>query len=556
MISLRSYFKISLLLFSCGQVFLDIHAAESSQTASSQAGVSFIPGKDSYAALNSDPNNPFVLSVGTSMSQTHQTSNTANSEFIRKKFNEIIKRMNPVSDSEIQAAADWLQHKDRIGYTLLALHNYFCHQEHIIFPAALSPSYDAVIINRMLRDVAKNSPHVDELTLAHCPFQYCDDYGCQDRACDAGVTQIRSQKSPLFTVEHQRAMVRQIESLGINSQRGNASGSLPSCRLSLEAADVLQEGSDDFDEEKLKRQANFIRDLGNPMLFGHHYANPAVKPNLFEDKKDADWFAKYCAKIIEKSPQITHMCPISQPIAFAYKTRKQQLSPFENNISESEYLQNITDAQVKAAVAMKKINPKLKVLMSHQWKLMKPKHNSLADPRYLLELGIAKIAHKMYNQQFVDLMSPHSNKFDGIALSLYPPVFFDLWRPEGSNTGGVIDAEGALETIIEVSEAFPGKDIYIVETGCNTKDPQKKRDFIDMTLAACKAARNKGIPVKGVYFWGITNDKEFYFEWNSAPGSTNFAPFDGLDPENPEASINEAGRYIQNILKDSSLSKK
>lgn len=550
MASLRYYFKIGLWLFVFGHGFVEIQAAVQSQSAVTQEGALFTPGKDTYTALNTDPNNPFVLSVGTSMSQTHQTANTANPEFIRKKFNDIIKQMNPVTDSEIQAAADWLQHKERIWYTLLALHNYFCHRDHAIFPATLSPENNVEVINRMLCNVAKNSLNVSELTLTNCPFPYCDDNGCQHRACDAQVTQISTKDVPLFSPQHKKAMVRQIESLGINRQHGYTAKSLPNCRLSLEACDVLKAGSDEIDAEKLAQQASFIRDLGNPMLFGHHYANPAVKPNLFEDSNDADWFAHYCASIIQASPQVTHMCPISQPIAFAYKTRKQMLSPFESNVSQDQYLKNITDAQVKAAIAMKKVNPRLKVLISHQWKLMKPKHNSLVDPRYLLEAGIAKIAHRIYNQPFVDLMTPHVDKFDGIALSLYPPMYFDLWRPEGSNTGGVIDIDGALETIVEVSKAFPGKDIYIVETGCNTKDPQKKKDFIDMTLAVCKMARDQGISVKGVYFWGTTNDPEFYFEWNSAAGSTNFAPFDRLDLNDPEASINEAGRHIQDILSD------
>ena len=155
---------------------------------------------------------------------------------------------------------------------------------------------------------------------------------------------------------------------------------------------------------------------------------------------------------------------------------------------------------------------------------------------------------KTYNGTFVRLIKPFEKHFDGIALSIYPPIHFNLWNPEGSNCSGIIDAKSTLEAIVATSKAFPGKDIYITETGCNTPNPQTKKDFIDMTLYACKLARDKGIPVKGIYFWGHTNDPLFYSEWNSAPGTTHFAPFDTLETTNPTASINASGIHIKEII--------
>ncbi|MBP9765512.1 hypothetical protein KBD08_04220, partial [Candidatus Babeliales bacterium] len=378
-------------------------------------------------------------------------------------------------------------------------------------------------------------PTTQCLTLTACP------------EC-GGALQILPNKTPKFTPEYQQAMITQLRDLRVDDQIGCKIANMPNVRVSLEASDVLQEGLDVIDPIKLDAQAQFIQSIGNPMLFFHHYSNPLSKSDLFNNSQDIDWFANYCAQVIKKSPQVTHVCPISQPVGFAFRVTSQSLPPFTITTDKKKYLQNIADAQAAAAKAMKAVKPDVKVLMSHQWKLMKPKHSYL-DPRYYLEAGVCKIAHSMYNQAFVNLMKPHIDLFDGIALSLYPPVYFNGWKPEADNCGGIIDEKSALETIVEVRKAFPDKDIYIVETGCNTQDPAKKIEFIDMTLRVCQAARDQGIPVKSVYFWGLTNDPNFYSEWNMAPGSTNFGPFDKLELENPTRSINAAGKHMQKILK-------
>lgn len=496
-------------------------------------------GRQLYEQLNSDPKNPFALSVGTSMSQTHQGENTANTSFAGKKMHAMIKKNNDLATtSGRQKASAWLKHKDRIWYALRSLPRYVCDKGHGIDPTSLNPETDAAKVDALLDAVVQASADMDAsgLKLKHCPF------------CSSAVSAIAKSEA-LLTPVHKQALIAQMHSLHVHQQKGCVDGSLPDSRLSLEASDILKSGTDEIDEQKLQEQADFIRRAGNPLLFFHHYSNPAVKPNLFSDEKDADWFARYCAKVLEKSPHITHVCPISQPVGFGFRVARQTLPPFELAVDKKQYLKNMVQAHVKAAVAMRAVNPKVKILVSHQWKLMKPKHNSLKDPRYLVEKLIGSIADSMYNQEFVNLVKPYADTFDGIALSLYPPVYFNLWEAQGNNSSGALDEAAALEAIVETHNAFPDKDIYIVETGCNTQDSDKKREFIDMTLRVCKKARELGIAVKGVDFWGVTNDPVYYSEWGAAPGSTNFGPFDALDPDDPLQSINAAGKYIQDILK-------
>jgi len=488
----------------------------------------FPSGKETYKALNQDLDNPFIVSFGTSMSQTECTSNTVHPDFISSQLQKIAQQQ-----TDPQA---WLGHSGRIWYVLKSLPAATCSDcKKTTDPEKINLETDATIIEYIIKNIAKNKS-ARFLTMTKCPH-------CKH----AKTLSFATKEIPAFTQAHKQAMAYQYNYLNLQSQQGCKS--LPAYRMSLEACDVLKDCSIEIDPTKLKAQADFLATFqGNIVAFAHHYSNPQAIPNLFEQTHHIAWFADYCAQLVQSCPQITHICPISQPTAFCLRvSRNNDLPPFSSKIDQEQFLQNMTQAQVQASIAMKKINPNIKVLVSHQWKPMKTVHTP-TDPRYFIEKFVSKIAHNMYNGTFIRLIKPFEKYFDGIALSIYPPIRFNLWKPQGSNCADNIDAKSALEAIIATSKAFPGKDIYITETGCNTANPQTKKDFIDMTLMVCKLARDKGIPVKGVYFWGHTNDPLFYTEWNSAPGTTHFGPFDKLDPANPIASINASGLYIKEII--------
>lgn len=480
----------------------------------------------SYAKLNENTANPFVVSIGTSRSQTGDSESTAHPDYIRQQLQTLAKKNdNP---------RNYLSHPDRIGYVLKVLPVIscsHCHQQ--TNPAKLT---EQTLIDGLLDNVAENKD-ANKLTITKCPH-------CHNTSI---VEQPRKQN--ILTPAHQQAMIDQLTCLGVKNQPACATQGLPSYRISLEACDVLAQNSCKVDPKKLQDQAHFLQKLGNgnSIIFAHHYANPQSKPNLFENKEDAEWFANYCAQLIAASPQITHACPISQPVAFCHRVTRGTLPPFTCSVSKDEYLENITQAQVLACKKMKAVNPNLKVLISHQHKPFKPMHGYL-DPRTALEWLVCKIADRMYNGDFIKMLTPHQEHFDGIALSIYSAVQFNLWAPVGSNCGANFSLDNAVECIMHMHNAFPNKEIWIVETGCNSTDPETKKAFIDMTLHACVIAREQGANVKGVYFWGQTNDPEYYSEWNMVPGSTNFGPFDKLDTTNPSGSINPAGLYLQEIL--------
>jgi len=497
--------------------FVLINAQDTSNSSS-------FDGKKAYEYLMHDRSMPFAMGIGTSLSQTHISDNTVNPEFIRKKMLEIAKKMS------LEEGKKWLTAENRVWYLLRSMPQYTCKNGHIINVTLLDSSFKKLALDDILYDfIVKN-----ELRLETCPV-------CQEKI------QFQTEQQNLFTTEMQDSLVSLIHDLNVDIA---ATSKMPNARLSIEIADVLKKGTIEIDETKLNSLVSFINKIGNPMIFLHHYANPAVLPNLFEKKEHAEWFADICQKIIEKLPNITHVCPVSQPTGFIFRvTRNQDLPPFEYTIDQDQLLDNIMASCALAGEKMKAIRriqagAELKVLVSHQWKIMTPKHTSYLDPRYGLELLVTTIADKMYNGKFVNAVQPYISNFDGIALSVYPALKFDMWTPEGSNIAGTVDYEGSMSSILEANKAFPDKDIYIVEAGCNNVNPEIKKNYIDMMLSVCVHARQKQIPVKSLYFWGITNDPDFYMEWNTAKGTTYFGPYDGMSI----SSINQAGQYIKEII--------
>jgi hypothetical protein len=469
--------------------------------------------------------NPFTMSVGTSMSQTHVTDNTTNPRFIRKKLYEISQKKGK------EKAKSWLKAKNVYWYLLRSMPKYGCINGHEIHAGQIA---DEIIVNKLLDDIVN---HLDDndFILTQCPI------------CDSDKIGIVKEEEDLFDEVMENKLVGLIKNLGVDLQIENG---LPNARLSIEISDILKIGTTEVDENKLDRMVKFINKIGNPMLFFHHYANPRVLSNLFEEQKDIFWFSDICTKIIAKLPNITHVCPISQPIGFVFRVTREDLPPFEYNKKRDEIVENMIKACAQASIEMKNVRlsqggKKLNVLISHQWKIMKAKHKNITDIRYAIELLVTTIADNKYNGLFVKHVKPYIDKFDGIALSVYPALQFDMWKAEGSNIGGDIDYEGSIDAVVETSKAFPGKDIYIVEAGCNTDDSGLKKKYIDMMICVCKRARDAAIPVKALYFWGITNHSDFYMEWNSRKGSTYFGAYDTMEL----SSINASGEYIQKILK-------
>ncbi len=476
----------------------------------------FPPAAQTFKELNAHPSDPFLMSIGTSMSQMEHTDNILHPEYVSKLlYKKFHQQKNP---------GQWLM--DRWGYVVAATPDIFCNQCQTTTSLQNITATDPKI--KKILAILINNKNATSLQLSKCP------------ECKSDNIIQQPQTLHVFTDTKQNQLAQQLRTLKVDQQP--AAKNIPSYRLSIELADIIDHDGT-LNPKKLQSQATRIQQLRNPLLFMHHYTNPQCKPHLFEHADDATWFAQQCAEIVKASPGLTHVCPISQIMGFGLQvSRQKMLPPFSCNIDQNLFLQNIVNAQVAASAAMKKINPNLKVLVSHQWKPMKPQHNSTNDPRYPLEYLVCSIADRMYNQKFVQLMQPYLDSFDGIALSVYPALYFNGITPCGNNCSGTLDPQAALEAIVQTNKAFPNKDIYIVETGCNSSDSVVKKQFVDMTLYVCKLARDIGIPVKACYFWGHTN--ESYFEWNKLPNTSHFGAFESFTPE----SINEYGKYLQGIL--------
>jgi hypothetical protein len=493
--------------------------------------------KQHFQELNQEA--PFVVSFGVAKSQIHDSNNTINPIFVAEQLQKMAQKAKD--------AYKFLMHPEHIGYLLCALSIYKCTNcNKVIDPRTLNPKNELAQpqIEKIVKELCNNL-HEKTLTLKTCPL------------CETGLLEKLSPEFMKFTEEHKQAMRAQIDWLGVTNQLACTKFKFPNYRFDVELSDMCdQEGN--IDQEKLNIEAKFVKELSNPFLFAHHYTNPLCKPDLFENQETVHWFVNTVAQVVDRMDNITHFCPISQPTAFANRIYRATLPPFEpcdKTVNLNTYLENITAAQklvcqkIKSNRIAKGLAP-LKVFMSHQWKIFRPQH-SFTSPWYLLEKLICNIANSKYNGAFVKMFSECRDLFDGIALSVYPCVKFNGWIPNGDNCAGAYSEEDAFDTIMAVHTQFPEKEIFIVETGCNTNDPEIKEGFIDMTLRVCKRARAMGAKISGVYFWGHANGSS-YREWNIVPTPENkpcFGPFETLDPKiQPQLAANPAGLCLKRLL--------
>jgi len=468
---------------------------------------------------------PFTIgpSFGLSQTQYHTAPTIYNPGHMQRLlYKEASKKQNPLR---------WLQKQKWYALTSLpAIHCKNC-QKKISFDNL--NTLDETTQQHLLQNLADNMQD-EAYTITQCPY------------CSSNNVTTKPQSFPAFTPKHQDALVKQVQNLNVFKQLDNKE-QLPVCRISLEISDLLKEGSDQIDYQKLANISKLLKKLKNPLVFIHHSTNPVVKPYLFDNKEDIDWFAHLCQEIIKACPTITHVCPINQPMSFALRVPRSMQPPFSTSLQRYEYINNLAEAQKQATLAMKKVRPNIKVLVSHQWKPFSSKHGFF-DYRYILEKVASSIAHKMYNHRFIKTFQDQKDLFDGIALSIYPRLHCDGKTIVGDNCSGIIDPIATINIVMQVHETYPDKPIYIVETGCNSTDPEHKKSFVDMTLHVCRIAHDMNIPVKTCFFWGLTNDMNFYREWNKAPGSTNFGFYETLNPDNPISSINPYGNYLKSVI--------
>jgi len=483
----------------------------------------FPSAQQTYQKLNQTGD--FAFSCGTSMSQTNPASkNTMHPSFILTQMQKLaFQQSNPRA---------WLASPERIWYLLNALPDITCQKCNVTLRSnTFDLTTDQKIISAILDDLAKH-PLASTLKISKCPL------------CSGAVT-LTPKDVPAFTDTQKNQMVQLVDTLGVKNQIGCRSGTLPTYRLSVEMSDVLQDnGSGELDTAKLQQEALWLQQFGNVLAFLSHYTLPLDILDLFETEKGIESFARYAQEFTKANPNITYICPISQPIAFSFRmARQQNLPPFTSNVTQIKLFQNLIKAHVASHAKIKAINPNVKVLVCHQWKPMLPYHNA-TDPRYYLEKLVCTIANRMYNKSFVDELKKHTNSFDGIALSVYPPIYFNMWVPCGNNCNGAIDAASSLDSIMQMHKAFPDKEIIVAETGCNSADPDTQRKYMDMILYVCDQAREQGAPVNGCFMWTTTNDDKYYREWNTKQGSSNFGMFDTMDA----ASINAAGAYLKDAI--------
>lgn len=492
--------------------------------------MNYQPANVSYQRLNSGGKR-FNVGPGIGMPQT--VYNTAPTIYNPDDMKYLLYHM--LKDMKDSEQFTWLKSQEWYALTCLPVitcQNPACSKT-INFDTIKDLEYKQ--INLMLQNMINTIGTPEDLgyiTVTKCP--YC-----------GGKIKLTPQQYKELTPAKQKDLAVEFLQLGVAKQFAGTQ-QLPTCRVSIDLGTILQDGTTYIDYDKLKELAQFIANLINPLLFIHHYANPAMMPNLFEHESDIAWFANICAEVARACPNVTHICPISQPMGMIEKVSRGMQPPYRltKGITKAQYSKNIVDAQVQASVEIKRVRPEVKVLLSHQFKQLIPAHYPVTY-KYASEFLFTRAGDYVYNQGFIKAFKPYEQYFDGIALSVYPAAIVDTWGVHSNvNLSGMIDPHAALDAVVRTNSAFPDKDIYIVEAGCNSDNPSEKQQYVDMVLHVCDIASYMQIPVKTCFFWSLTDDMNFYREWNQRPGSTYFGFYRTIDP----VTIKPEGRYLQQVI--------
>ncbi|GEE00758.1 putative glycosyl hydrolase (beta-glucosidase) [Gordonia spumicola] len=112
------------------------------------------------------------------------------------------------------------------------------------------------------------------------------------------------------------------------------------------------------------------------------------------------------------------------------------------------------------------------------------------------------------------------DKLDYIAFNSYyslSPAEPAIWTITSDKWKASVAADGIYYAFRDYSERFPGKPLYVVETGMPTEggkvrpDGYKREDHLRDLVYWTQRARNDGINVMGFNYWSLTDN----YEWGS-----------------------------------------
>ncbi len=323
-------------------------------------------------------------------------------------------------------------------------------------------------------------------------------------------------------------------------------------RFSVEWARIEPEEGK-FDEKEIEHYKKMIqaaRDRGlKTFVTLHHFTNPLwfAKKGGWISPMAPDYFAKYakkCAK--EFGDSIDFYMTINEPQVLVLQSYVRGMwPPNKTNPFYSFFAQIIMMlSHRKAYDAIKSVNKKYKVgIVKHiAW------YESRTHKFHWIDKIACRILYFLNNEFF---LWPLGKKNDFIGLNYYftnrlKHLKVDNPNDKLSDLTWWVNALG-LEDVLLTLRKYKVP-IYITENGIADSKDALREEFLRDMLTAAHRAIEKGVPLKGYFYWSLIDNYEWHHGFWPRFGLVHIKRHHNLDRE-----IRPSGYYYGEICKENAV---
>lgn len=307
-----------------------------------------------------------------------------------------------------------------------------------------------------------------------------------------------------------------------------------------------------------------------PMVTLFHFVSPTwlIEKGGWEKDGVVRYFERFAARVAEELGDLVDFwCTINEPNVYGTYSYLLGLWPPEKHSLWAAFrvIRNQLVAHAFAYRAIHRVQPQARVGMAQHLRVFDP-----FRPGSILDRAGAQLQDALFNELVLSppvdgVLRPPLGLWgkvpelvdsqDYIGLNYYSRdmVTFDLSQPgmlftrrlampgaEFSMEGwGEIYPEGIYRLLKRLQQY--GKPLYVTEVGVPDNDDSQRPRFLVTHLAAIHRAIMEGAPVKGLYFWALTDN----FEWKEG-FSARFGLI-GLDLPTGVRTLKDSGKLYGEI---------
>jgi len=306
-----------------------------------------------------------------------------------------------------------------------------------------------------------------------------------------------------------------------------------------------------FDEQALERYAQLakqMRDRGiRPLVTLFHWSSPQWIWDQQNPEKSGwyhpdvvTYFTDYVHKAVKAlTPHVDFFCTLNEPNIFLYGSYSEGIlcpGHKREDIDLLPVLKNLLHAHVSARRIIKEANPDSEVGIAHNYYMFEPRDNwnplnrlvaALTEFGFTWSMADAFVTGKMVfttrqREVFVEEIDGLKDSLDFMGVNFYERALVQMRKPWQTREPHIlhghhedkevwpteIHTQGFERVLQTVHERYK-LPIYITENGQATPNDQERQTFMRHHLAILAQAIDKGIDIRGYFWWSLLDNQEW-----------------------------------------------